>query len=289
VLRAATADAWRFLGQPHEAGIVEAGARADLLLVATDPLIAPLPLVPEGVMVRGRWLPHDDLAARLADVARRSALPDDPWASQPSLTTDGTIAYEARYDTALAGTRVGAERLVVGKARGVRTVAGQITDPGPDLEVTYQLGRDHAAVSATYHTMTATVAGKLTGHELVVTATDLTGKPMSLRAPVPADAVLLGPGIGGTLALVDKLAGMKPGTRRELRSIELGYYPRIAIVSARHQIERRPDTGGHRVFRVTTTRGDAMVTSELVTDRDGHIVKRTDGAPVDTITTRRAP
>jgi len=40
VLRAATADAARFLGAPREAGVVEAGARADLLLVAAeaDPL-----------------------------------------------------------------------------------------------------------------------------------------------------------------------------------------------------------------------------------------------------------
>jgi imidazolonepropionase-like amidohydrolase len=40
VLRAATADAWRYLGQPHEAAVIEPGARADLLVVASDPLRA---------------------------------------------------------------------------------------------------------------------------------------------------------------------------------------------------------------------------------------------------------
>jgi imidazolonepropionase-like amidohydrolase len=73
VLRAATADAARFLGAPHEAGVVEVGARADLLLVASDPLTAALPLVPDGVMVRGRWLSRQSLEAALADLARRHA------------------------------------------------------------------------------------------------------------------------------------------------------------------------------------------------------------------------
>ncbi len=73
VLRAATADAARFLGSPHEAGVIEAGARADLLLVSVDPLTTALPLIPDGVVVRGRWLPRDRLEAKLADIKRRNA------------------------------------------------------------------------------------------------------------------------------------------------------------------------------------------------------------------------
>jgi hypothetical protein len=72
-LRAATADAAKFLGAPHEAGVIEVGARADLLLLPVDPLTAALPLIPDGVMVRGRWLPRDRLEAALADIKRRNA------------------------------------------------------------------------------------------------------------------------------------------------------------------------------------------------------------------------
>jgi hypothetical protein len=89
------------------------------------------------------------------------------------------------------------------------------------------------------------------------------------------------------LPLVDRLAGMPAGTRRTVASLELGYFPTIAIVPARHEVERRPDAGGHQVFRVTTTRSGDTVTSELVVDGDGLIVARTDGAPVDTRITRR--
>lgn len=70
VLRAATAGASAFLGAPHESGVVEVGARADLLLVSTDPLQAPLPLVPDGVIVRGKWLARGDLEARLAEIGK---------------------------------------------------------------------------------------------------------------------------------------------------------------------------------------------------------------------------
>jgi len=75
VLRAATADAAAYLGTPRDFGIVEVGARADLLLVPQDPLTAPLPLVPDGVMVRGRWLPRAELEAKLAALVKQNQAP----------------------------------------------------------------------------------------------------------------------------------------------------------------------------------------------------------------------
>jgi imidazolonepropionase-like amidohydrolase len=73
VLRAATADAAKFLGAPQKAGVIAVGARADLLLLPVDPMTAALPLIPDGVMVRGRWLPRERLEAALADIKRRNA------------------------------------------------------------------------------------------------------------------------------------------------------------------------------------------------------------------------
>jgi hypothetical protein len=75
VLRAATAGAAEYLGAPHEAGVVEVGALADLLLVASDPLAEPLPLIPDGVIVRGTWLARAELEAKLAKVAGHIAAP----------------------------------------------------------------------------------------------------------------------------------------------------------------------------------------------------------------------
>jgi len=62
VLRAATVMPARFLGREDEWGTVTVGRRADLLLVAGNPL-EDLGVLrhPEGVMVRGRWLPREVL------------------------------------------------------------------------------------------------------------------------------------------------------------------------------------------------------------------------------------
>ena len=59
------------MGDEDEFGRVAVGLRADLLLLAANPLedvrhaAAPL-----GVMVRGRWLPKSELDAMLDEVAR---------------------------------------------------------------------------------------------------------------------------------------------------------------------------------------------------------------------------
>ncbi len=287
VLRAATADAWRYLDLPHEAGVVEVGARADLVLVASDPLTTPLPLVPDGVMVRGRWLPHRELEARLADIAAHSAPPTDHWDGAPPLAVEGKPVEQARYDAAIAGTTVGQERLVVGAAGGKRMIVGQIVDFSNLNETSYMIGTDTAAVAASHHTMKLELAGKIAAGALVVTGTDLGGKSVSLRAPVPAGAFLSGPGIGGSLRLVEQLAGMKRGSKRTLTSLELGYFPAVSILSTRYDVARKPDTGGRRVFAVTVTQSGASFTEELVVDNGGFVVAQTLGAPINTSVTRR--
>ena len=62
-LRAATADAARCLGHDRQFGVVRAGARGDLLLLASDPLADITSLAhPLGVVVRGHWLVADTLS-----------------------------------------------------------------------------------------------------------------------------------------------------------------------------------------------------------------------------------
>ena len=129
--------------------------------------------------------------------------------------------------------------------------------------------------------------GRIVRGKLMVAATDLTGRAVSLSAPVPTGAFLSAPGIGGSIPLVEKLAGMKPGSKRTLTSLALEYLPAIAIVSARYKVERKPDAGHNRVYAVATTQGGLTVTGELVVDDAGFIVAQTLGPPVATTTTRR--
>ena len=73
VLRVATHDAARFLHRRHEFGIVEAGARADLLLLDADPRVDLANLRhPAGVMAAGRWYDAATLQRLLDDAAART-------------------------------------------------------------------------------------------------------------------------------------------------------------------------------------------------------------------------
>jgi imidazolonepropionase-like amidohydrolase len=70
-LAAATREAARFLGDSEEWGTVEAGKRADLLLLEANPL-EDIGNVSRriGVMVRGRWLPEAELQAMLSTLGK---------------------------------------------------------------------------------------------------------------------------------------------------------------------------------------------------------------------------
>jgi len=62
----------RFVGTPHDFGVVKAGARADLILLEANPL-ADVANVKRrsGVMLGGRWLSESDIQAGLARIANR--------------------------------------------------------------------------------------------------------------------------------------------------------------------------------------------------------------------------
>jgi len=73
-LRAATVDAASFIGRPDDPGTVSVGARADLVLLGTDPL-ADIEAVRDvrAVVLRGRVLDRDDLD-RLMDDAKGAVI-----------------------------------------------------------------------------------------------------------------------------------------------------------------------------------------------------------------------
>jgi imidazolonepropionase-like amidohydrolase len=70
VIRSATVVPAGFLGKSNEFGTIAPGQRADLLLVNGNPLENLTALEhPNGVMVRGRWLPRPDLDQLLKRLA----------------------------------------------------------------------------------------------------------------------------------------------------------------------------------------------------------------------------
>jgi hypothetical protein len=73
-LRAATANVAEFFGTAGETGTIEAGKRADLILLDSDPLKDVTSTTRRaGVMVRGRWVPAAEIARMLDSLAAASA------------------------------------------------------------------------------------------------------------------------------------------------------------------------------------------------------------------------
>ncbi len=78
ILRSGTVEVGRYvrdhLGKDHRFGTVAPGQRADLVLLAENPLEDLDHLTTRlGVMVRGRWLPREEIDARLEAIAARHA------------------------------------------------------------------------------------------------------------------------------------------------------------------------------------------------------------------------
>ncbi len=285
-LRAATAGAAEHLGLTGRAGVVAAGARADLLLVDADPLAGPLPLVPAGVVLRGRWLPRAELEQKLAAVERahNEPEPSSRLDGLPPLLAEGPELFRAHYDIVQKDQTIGEERLVASQVAGGRALSAQMVgDFGrTHVELQYRIAPGATSVISKSSTGTLTLDGKIERGMFVATGKDEHGAPLSLSDAVPAGAFIAGPGIAGSFNLAERIADLAVGGKRTVTSIELSTYPRPAIDWLVHDVERKPDAGGARVYAVKTKRpqGPAFE-SELVLDDRGRVVSQRFGPPLD--------
>ena len=189
---------------------------------------------------------------------------------------------------AAGGKSLGEERLAVGLVGGKRVIVAQVVaEFAGRIETSYKIGPDTTTVAVKLPFGLLQLSGTLVGGKLSVMGTDGKGKPVALSAPLPAGAFLAGPGIGGSIMLAEKLAGMKVGDKRVLASLEIRYFPATEVVAASYDVERKPDVNGHQVFAVTTKLGRDVTTGELVLDGDGFVVAQKLNAPFELQLTRR--
>jgi imidazolonepropionase-like amidohydrolase len=283
VMRAATADAGTFLGMPGTLGVVAPGARADLLLVSVDPMAQPLPLVPEGVVVRGKWIGKRDLEAKL-EAIRKPAVIQDRFGGMPALAPEGTDVVQAHY-AIKAGDgdkTVGEERLAVGRAGKQRVIVAQVVSDVPGrMEIAYRIAGQETSMSVKSSLGTIALAAKPEGGKLAATGTDVQGKPITTSEPITKDTFLAGPGIGGTIEMADKMSGMKVGEKRKAASLELAFFPNPHIEKGTYEIERKPDIDGKRAFTITYGFGSMTVASTLTLDDKGLPLRQVFGSPLD--------
>lgn len=89
ILRIATADAARFLGEEDTFGVIKPGARADLILLEGDPGLELSVLKnPAGVMMNGRWYDRAALTAMRAEISAK-VVEQTEEAAEADGVTDG--------------------------------------------------------------------------------------------------------------------------------------------------------------------------------------------------------
>jgi hypothetical protein len=129
--------------------------------------------------------------------------------------------------------------------------------------------------------------GNVVGGLLTVTGKDVAGQPLTLTARLPDNGFLSALGLGKTIALTAKLSDMKVGDRRELTGLVISPGKDTTIRSALYIAERKPDIDGHQVFAVSTEAGRFRITSEILVDAAGIIVKESTRGSANATYTRR--
>jgi imidazolonepropionase-like amidohydrolase len=283
-LEAATTNPARFLGKTGEFGVVAPGARADLIILSTNPLIGPVPL-PDGVVLRGRWLPGNELRARLTAIAERFAHP--PQRHVPAPRIEGTDGREARYEIEESGTVSGEERLVAGPVGGQRViVANQYLDEPVATRHSYRIDATSSTMVVERSYGKLEVVLHVDGERLVGSGSSFRGRPIAFSMAFPKGAFLSADGVGALMALAEQIKPLPVGGTTTLIEFEPSYTLTPNVLQATLTIERKPDAGRNRAYAISKRFGHFEASGEFVLDPDGWPLLLSLGPPFDIVIRR---
>lgn len=253
-LRMATAAPAELVEQPGSFGVIAPNARADLIIVASDPLRDLGALAqPSIVVVRGKLRKHEELLAAV------KAPPRDPFANLPALDPEGTKVAAARYEISMNGSVIGRERAMISKlADGTQVVRGQVGYESPPVVFQYR---------ATANEVELTDGLKVTRSGKKVIATPKGGDPIELDTA--ADAVLAPQAIAEFVWYAGRLATTPVGGTTALTAAEIMVENGVRLDPATFTFKRAPDANGRRVYEITGKHGKLDVTGKLSVDSDG--------------------
>lgn len=244
VLEAATRGAAEFLGRAKDSGKVVVGARADLLLLPRNPLEHPLPLIPDGLVLRGHWHGHDDLVARAALDESDKQIDEARFAE----LMDGASPGATRFRLRSAGATVGEERVFATEPPDRRTTGQLVIDFAGSITVSYELAASSAKLSLKSSFASLAVDVVVRSGVAELTGVGPNGRPVHMTRTVPAGGVLTIQGATTAVTLADKVRDVEVGGRREVVVVELSYLPSLRLGVTTYQLERLDDRGGRRVF-----------------------------------------
>ena len=258
-LATGTRDAAAFLGQSGEWGTIAVGRRADLILLEGNPLGDVRNTERRaGVMVRGRWLPADEIANLLDKLVASYRPPANRFANMPELfdeladhsadagPTAATTEWTAEWTESVGGAVFGGERAALfRRADGSRVLIAEDVRDAPDVERTtlrLELGPSDLG------TLLDLTSDRPEGHAHVVArraggllhvegATPFNAK-IREDIPIKDDEPLSGPLLGSDIALVSRLAKLAVGQSHDYSVKTLRIDPRYGTWDTRFHVTR---------------------------------------------------
>jgi len=287
-LEAATTNPARFLGKTGEFGVVAPGARADLIILSTNPLIGPVPL-PDGVVLRGRWLPGHELRTRLTAIAESYTHPQQRNVPAPVIGgLESPPDHEGHYEIVDSGSVSGEERLVAGRVEGQRViVANEYFDDPVATRHSYRLDATSSTmvIERSYGKLEVTL--RVDGERLIGSGSSFRGKPIAFSIPFPKGTFLSADGVGGLIALTEQIKELPVGGKTTIIGFEPSYTRTPNVREETFAIERKPDAGGKRTYAISKRFGMLEASGELVLDADGWPLLQSFGPPIDTVIRRK--
>jgi len=287
-LETATTNPARFLEKTGEFGVIAPGARADLILLASDPLIGPVPL-PDGIVLRGRWLPGNELRTRLTAIADSFTHPRQRNVPAPVIEgLESAPGHEFHYEIEESGFVSGEERLVAGRAGGQRViVANQQLDDPVVTRHSYRLDAMSSAMVVERSYGKLQMALRVDGERLIGSGSSFRGKPIAFSVAFPKGAFLSANGTGGLIALAEQVKALPVGGKATIVGFEPSYSRNPNFRQMTFAVERKPDAGSNRTYAITKRFGNVEASGELVLDADDWPLLQSYGPPIDTVIRRK--
>jgi hypothetical protein len=290
-LSAATNGAAEFLGLGDEMGSIAPGRRADLLLLAGNPLDDVTNLRRrEGVVLRGLWHPTAVLEGRLARRSAGYVAAKSRFDGIPAPAVDGTTEFAARFEMRNGGSRVNEQRLtIVRSADGERIALGELIEGDMTGVTSVRVRLERGGRSYREEHPGGILMGLLgvidatrDADELRVTVRPAFGAVVNRTFAVPASAILGSATIATDVLVHDRLGKMRVGEQVELSIVAL--MPSLEPSIDRWRLlARRTADGPRRVlnrdtivrnFEITLVLASERVRGSLALDADSHLVEQ---------------
>lgn len=250
-IKAGTRDAAEFLNRLHDFGTVEVGKKADLILVAANPLESVENVSKRvGVMVHGEWYTEEQLEGILEKLVESYKLDQKRIATAFDPDLGESKARDVyRYVVKSTDTELGEERLLVQESsNGYLLASQQVLNSPPHLDnFKMQLAIDMDWIPWSLEFQSSTSEGNSIIHvkrkeeTADITGTWPDGETIQLEKKCPRD-YLLGSSLFGSYLLIGKHARkLGLGEKMELKMLRLETDPEMGFTEATFRVERKPD------------------------------------------------